>query len=205
MTTIVTQLKPRKKCDRFKGNYKRTIMNGLKIIRIKLGLSQQQAAVLLGISRSHVAHYEREMRSIPVDAVTKLASLEIMLANMQQHKGAAANKNEPHPNSIKRYELTKKTFQLHAKYCGLKANKMRRELTGLQTIHEQTIDWLQAIENFIEELSKDAENNIQLLWLQAQHQQALKKLKECDATAQLVMEAKIATLDALKEIHQRMG
>ena len=180
-------------------------MNGITAIRKKLGLNQQQVAEWLGISRSLVALYEREERKLPHSAVVQLAALEIALYGIQQTRLTAGHKQQSNPHSFQRHEYAKRSLNRQAKACGFKAAKMRMKLITLKTAHEQMAEWLEAIESLILQLPKDPGNNMKLLWLQAQQQMALKKLQECDPAAQLIMEAKIAVMDAAKEVHERMS
>lgn len=59
-------------------------MNNLKKIRENFGLSQQQVAYWLGVSRSLVEHYERGIRNLPAHALLQLSKLEMMERLQQQ-------------------------------------------------------------------------------------------------------------------------
>jgi transcriptional regulator with XRE-family HTH domain len=50
-------------------------MKTKNVIREKLGITQEDLAVLLGISRSYLALFELGKRSLPVEAKQKLAAL----------------------------------------------------------------------------------------------------------------------------------
>ena len=65
-------------------------MSNLKKIRQKMGISQQEAAGWLGISRSLANHYERGSRSLPTHALLQLSRLEIMIMEFEKQIG---NKN----------------------------------------------------------------------------------------------------------------
>ena len=179
-------------------------MNGIRSIRLKFGLNQQQIALWLGISRSLVAHYERETRSLPTSAVLQLARLEILIDNMQQAKRTGTTKYEIHPSSAERHIQTQKVLQQHAEICSYKAEKMRKELTDLQIMHKQTLEWLQVLENMLADPASAAYDKMELLWLQVQQRQALKKLGQCDEAAQLKARVKIESLEAVAEVHGRM-
>ena len=178
-------------------------MNGISSIRSKFGLNQQQIAEWLGISRSLVAHYEREARSLPTSAVLQLARLEIMIAHLQKSKRTGTNKYEAHPSSTERYIHTQNALQQHARVCSYKAEIMRKELTALQIMHIQTLEWLEAIESLLSAKRNEDHDKMELLWLQAQYQQALKKLEQCDDAAQLRMQVKIASLEAIAAVHEQ--
>ena len=158
-------------------------MNGIKLIRSKFGLNQQQIAAWLGISRSLVGHYEREARSLPTSAVLQLARLEIMIAHLQEAKRTGTNKYDVHPSSTERHIQLQNTLQQHARVCSYKAEKMRKELAALQTMHKQTQEWLQGIEDILSAKRNEDHDKMELLWLQAQYRQALKKLEQCDDAA----------------------
>ena len=58
-------------------------MNNLKKIRENFGLSQQQVAHWLGVSRSLAEHYERGIRNLPAYALLQLAKLELMVLEFE--------------------------------------------------------------------------------------------------------------------------
>ena len=180
-------------------------MNGIKLLRLKLGLGQQQMAAWLCVSRSLVALYEREERSLPPAAVAKLAQLEIIVYNLELSKQLQLRETFKHAGSNKRHKHTKQMFLQHARVCAAKVLIMRSELTGLENTHTQTIACLVVLETLLKELPDEAENKIQFLWLRSQQQQTLEKLKRCDEAAQLLIKAKMAMLEATKEVLEKLS
>lgn len=69
-------------------------MSSLKAIREKFGVSQQDAAHWLGISRSLVALYERGIRSLPTHALLQLAKLEMIAMEFDKNDSRETNGND---------------------------------------------------------------------------------------------------------------
>jgi len=63
---------------------KKYFMKIKNVLREKLGITQEDLAVLLGISRSHLALFELGKRSLPAEAKQKLAAL-INKSNQNQN------------------------------------------------------------------------------------------------------------------------
>ena len=174
-------------------------MNGIKMIRLKLGLSQQQVAEWLGVSRSLVTHYEQESRSLPSHAVLRLARLEILVDKMQKEKMAGRFNAKEYRSAPERNARLQRAIKLNAAYCGRKADKLRRELGELRLAHAQTIEWLQTLEWLLSEQEPGSES-MEKEWLQLQYNQALKKLERCDETEQLKIIIKLAPLEAMEKL-----
>ena len=172
-----------------------------EITRLKLGLSQQQLAEWLFISRSQLANYERGNRSLPTRASTRLALLEILMHQMEQSKLIADR--EPDQPCITEHDSTAKEFMLReAIYFEMKANHLKKELRALQAKNAQTKDW-QAV---IRELQKDAPPgkyaDIQQLWLQIQHDDTNERLKVFAPKTLLKLQVKIAVLEATARVYR---
>jgi transcriptional regulator with XRE-family HTH domain len=75
-------------------------IEGIAATRVRLGLSQQEFADQLGISRSLVAKAEGRQRTLPTSTIVKIASLEILLAGANSAKVAV----QPHPVEIELFE-----------------------------------------------------------------------------------------------------
>lgn len=56
-------------------------MSSIRHIRMAMGLSQKAFASLLGINRSRIAMYERGLRSLPIEVVTKAHELYSQFLN----------------------------------------------------------------------------------------------------------------------------
>ena len=174
-------------------------MNGIKMIRLKLGLNQQQVADWLGVSRSLVTHYELENRSLPSYAVQRLARLEILVDWMQKEKLSGRFNAKEYRSAPERNARLQRSLKLNAAYCGCKAEKLRKELEELRLAHTQTIEWLQTLERLLLE-HEPAAGNMEKEWLQLQYMIALKKLERCDETEQLRIMIKLAPLEAMEKL-----
>ena len=171
------------------------------LTRERLGLSQEQLAEYLGISRSVLANYERTRRSLPTAALIRLSQLEIMFANMQQSK-SNAHKEFHQPAVIQRQNAARQAFIKEAKYIDFKIAKIKRELTLLQTMYAQTQEWLFVIQGLsIADLPEKTRAR-HLKWTAIAQDAATKKLERCDPAAQMMLEIKIAVLAAKAEAYR---
>ena len=172
-------------------------------IRNKFGLSQQQLAEYLGISRSVLANCERNRRSLPRSALTSLSRLEIMYTNMQQSKSITYHEIAQ-PGIIKRQNAARQALIKEATYIDFKVARLKRELTLLQTIYAQTQEWLFVIQQLSIEDLPGKKGERQSIWSAMAQDAATTKSEGCDPAAQLVLEIKIAVLEAKAEVYRRV-
>lgn len=175
-------------------------MNGIKMIRLKLGLNQQQVAEWLGVSRSLVTHYELESRSLPSHAVLRLARLEALVDSIQKEKMAGRFNTNEYKLTPERNARLQRSIKLNAAYCSRKAEKLRRDLEELRLAQAQTIEWLQTLGRLLSEHDPGAEN-MEKEWLQFQYNLALKKMERCDETEQLKIMIKLAPLEVMEKLN----
>lgn len=79
-------------------------------IRSLLGLSQENLALILRVSRSQIAMYELGKRNLPVYAIEKLATL-LTLSQNESAKNEAKNSISIHEQSFLKKLLLKNTHQ----------------------------------------------------------------------------------------------
>lgn len=104
------------------------------------GLSQQDMALLLGISRGQLSMYEIGKRSLPLSALQKLASITQHLQTAQNKKTTAADKTWQEAykkkllreNGIEQYQVRQKIEQLQKKQTA------QEQLMGLADFIQQS-------------------------------------------------------------------
>ncbi|HEY0046463.1 MAG TPA: helix-turn-helix transcriptional regulator [Flavobacterium sp.] len=73
-------------------------------LRMMLGISQQEMATLLGVSRSQVALYETGRRQMPIGTTTKLAALFVQIQAQQKQ---AKSSQLPQDKEMRKHQLEK--------------------------------------------------------------------------------------------------
>ncbi len=179
-------------------------MKATKTIREKLGLNQEQMAQWLGISRSHLANYERGQRSLPAHALLQLGKLEIMMKDLQK-RNPPKTKQPVDAGKAQRHKAAKQKFQLYAKKYLLQVREMGHKLKAIKQRHEQAQQLASIINKLTAETPNEKKNNKQVLWLQMQQYFVANKLKKCDEVAQMKMQAKMEIFEMMGKIHERFG
>jgi transcriptional regulator with XRE-family HTH domain len=160
---------------------------GFAATRQRLGLSQQQLANHLGISRSCIAMAEIGQRGLPVKALLKLAELEIQMASISVTDTA-----------VERIEPGSKIPTLDVVYdreqqCQFEIVKLTYKLEEMTDKYKSLVLRLQLLDFLLE-------NNIhatgERLLLQTQRQKTISQLSVCNLSAQTVLRSKIALLSA---------
>ena len=173
-------------------------LNMLSYLRKKLGLTQEQMAMQLGISTSMVKMVETNRRSLGTDKLAKLVVLENQLAKLQQ-----LNKIEL-PSSINAINSqAAKGFAMDVQYLGIRCTHrtmtLKRQLKKMQREHDalstsiHNLDALEAIRQ-IEDPMLDT--------IVLHRPKLLRKLIKCNTYAQEMMKKKIALLQAEAILHQ---
>jgi len=170
--------------------YKR--QQGIGATRIRLGLSQQDFAIQLGVSRSLVSKVENRVRSLPLAALAKLSALETVLAGAPVHHGMAGKEQGTSEQAA---------FYLHSKgmdYC-LEIQRLQYRLNGMEAGYQQLCRSLQTIETL---LATDAGKEARLGqgFLQLQRHSISRKLIKCALPAQAALRQRIALLQAAEAL-----
>lgn len=185
-------------------------MNNLKKIRENFGLSQQQVAHWLGVSRSLAEHYERGIRNLPAHALLQLAKLEMMAMEFEEitvdvavngsiETNLAGNITREHASDNHREIFEGKISTANDSLAKLypklafdldKVEKLQQQLTVLKSRHnvlEQQIKLVQKmIENCDEQTCKKEK-----LWLQMLYHGLCNKITKFDDSKQLKVKAMI--------------
>jgi transcriptional regulator with XRE-family HTH domain len=113
-----------------------TRLNSLSCFRRKWGLSQQQVAEQMQISRSMVSMIEHGHRPLPTNILLQLAQLEIKLAGINI---SAAGKNIGGDAGITAARCKRHCYQLFERetHCRAKAVKLREKLEGMTALYQK--------------------------------------------------------------------
>lgn len=108
--------------------------NGLADLRLRLGLSQQAFARLLGISRSMLGHAENRNRCLPTTALIQLAALELSL---QQQASPREGGLAYCPGLLQPQPVANALLQQHISALQVKLRSRQCELERMQRAHLQ--------------------------------------------------------------------
>ena len=183
-----------------------TVLNGMALVRKKLGLTQQQFADHLEISRSMVLHVERGIRSFSVPVLIKIANLEIKLAGDGTSQEVELPAQPVEQKSIANYHQSSNSMLARELKCKIESRKLSNKLKTMMAAYEQTSKWLRTIEKILNELKEEGSAGRQTrdAWWYKQQEMALKKLTSTGLPAQALLRNKIALLDAEAEINKNI-
>jgi transcriptional regulator with XRE-family HTH domain len=167
--------------------------NKLKQWREQLGLTQQDLADYLGVSRSLVHLAERGERKLPLDAFklfTQLVSTfeKVKAAPLPVHTSPGSRQKSL---QILQQTLTDATWQL---------GKRQAELTQMEADYTQALSGRQTYQKLQKELAATEPSTARdkhLLWLNIKQKEARKQLERNGSYAQIALKLKIAELQAM--------
>ena len=174
-------------------------VNILAASRAKLGLTQEQMAMQLGISKSMVKLVETNRRSLSTDKLAQVAMMEQQLEVLQLQ-----NKVEL-PASMKNiYKDAGRSFDMDLQYlghrCTHRAMKLKKQLKRMEREHEAlraSLLNLEALEAFRGIASDGLAEALTL-----NRPKLLKKIVKCSGYAQEMTRKKIAVLQAEAALYQ---
>ncbi|RYZ35277.1 MAG: helix-turn-helix domain-containing protein [Sphingobacteriales bacterium] len=168
-------------------------MNSIAATRIRLGLSQELFAMELGVSRSTLSKAENRIRSLPTEAMLKLAQLEIHFAATVNDKLATAVLSDPPPINISPQKLN----YLSKAMCGRYREIERLEIK-LQDLRSQQIkmEYASFLLEIAEKKSDVQESGLDPRFLPLQRYGIFKKLQKCGPEAQEILRNKILIIKA---------
>ncbi|MFT3910318.1 MAG: transcriptional regulator [Ferruginibacter sp.] len=189
-------------------------MSSLKNIREKFGISQEDAASWLGISRSLVALYERGIRNLPTHALLQLGRLEMMVVEFEKDdpelktpdstltgsrgskssRGYEASSELPEPLKPLEHNLHPRlAVELN------KANRLQQQLSVIKNRHAVLHQQMLLIKKMMDNCDKQT-NEKEKLWLQMLYHGVCCKLSKFDESKQLPLKAKIMVMRIKQEL-----
>jgi transcriptional regulator with XRE-family HTH domain len=166
-------------------------MKNPQTLRNKLGLSQDEMAFYLGITRSQVNMLEQNQRLPSTAVLQREAWLEIEIIKPNKNISATVQQQMQQFNKKQRDKLSK----LKTKYLQL-CTAAQRRLTKMEEIYQQALLLLQVIAGLRTNTQLLQSDNAITVWLDATERTALQKLKKNSLAEQAILKAKIKALTA---------
>jgi transcriptional regulator with XRE-family HTH domain len=157
-------------------------MRSIKQTRQILGLSQQQMAIYLNVTRTLLSMAEQGRRSLPTAAVLKLSQLEISLQSNVQYRAASFQKQAARDAAH---------IKAHTKKCLRRAELEKAKLQKLTAAYQQCVQALMAM-GYLLQNQPTKKDGLLLAVLEAK---ALKKMSRCGYAVQVVLQLRIAALE----------
>jgi transcriptional regulator with XRE-family HTH domain len=157
-------------------------MRRIKHTRQIFGMTQQQLADYLSVTRSLLALVEQGRRHLPTAAILKMATLEQSLQSNLPYKAESLQK-----------QAAKDMAQIktHAKKCLQKAEREKARLLLLQQKHQRCMQALVAMGQ-LQQTNLAKKDSLLLELLETK---TLKKMNRCGYAVQVVMQLRIAALE----------
>lgn len=170
-------------------------MSSLKNIREKFGISQQDAADWLGISRSLVALYESGIRSLPTKALLQLAKLEMMVIAFDKERRLSHEL----PSASSEAESSMEAG-IHAQQALQfdKTYRLHQQLSFLKNRHYVLQQQMLLIKKLIDNCDEHT-NEKEKLWMQMLYHGICCKLTKFDESKQLPLQSKILVMQLKQE------
>lgn len=165
-------------------------------VRKKLGLTQQQLADELQLSRVSITMIEQGKRSLSTTALLKLATLEMQAQD--KRAGDPGDSSSLHPAMASHYAVIKSkrscsVFMIQEASCRLKGRKLADSLQQMTARYEQLNHWMKLAETMIETAE-----------LKKQKQAVQKKLDKCGLAAQGLLRHEISLAEAQASLYCHM-
>ena len=172
-------------------------------VREKLSISQQYLADYLGISRSLLAMYEKNLRSLPTKASLKLAELELIYYRLNTKTGRL--KTAPsHPEMERHTVKTKKAIKAHAATCNYKIILLQHKLDTMINEHSKALMLQQLLDELESPEVKKNQRSLENLWIQVLKNEALKKMIRHGEISRAKLQAELEVLAAAADIYNRL-
>ena len=173
-------------------------MSNLTSLRKKMGLTQEQLAQWLGVSRGLLNYNEHGLRSLPTKALLQLSRLELLWQQMEKEQASVKGGN----NNDVLMGIVPAPGQPQLAACGQKIEKLQQQLQLLQakkTVLQQQLEMIQRLMENTDQLNNEKE----MLWLRmifAQTACALLKYKD---ESLLALKARIVGMLVEYEMRRR--
>jgi transcriptional regulator with XRE-family HTH domain len=169
-------------------------------IRERLGLSQSQLAIHLGIAKSTLGMAETGRRSLPIAALLKFGELEIRLSGEEVMK-------TPEPiNVLEKFHSTDMST-LRELQCDIQVQKLTMKLERMIMKFQKLQVHLQALDTILQAAYDPG--NRQMLFMEMHREQIKDQITTCNVAEQLMVRNRIAVLSAesnlSRSVRQKFG
>jgi transcriptional regulator with XRE-family HTH domain len=155
--------------------------------RRKLGLTQEEMAGYLGVSRSLVMMYENGRRYLPVPAMQKLAEIAAFISK------PATRKKLP-PTHVKTQQAkARQLLQKQAKELAYKQQLLQRKLEAAQKVYDQKLLLMDLLDHLKQKPAARAMKRPENMALKKMEQKALQYINSNGLHEQALLQAKILT------------
>jgi len=155
-------------------------MNAIKTIREALVQTQSDFAAFLSVSRDLLAKSEAGLRFLPTAAILKLGAIEILLKSSPSR----FTEIEEQPAQVKKKLLAQaRNYDSLAELANLRLEMMRDR-------HFKCLKGLQIISILLANLPVGTASHYDKLCLEIMHARIRKKMNNCDAVAQALLQLK---------------
>ncbi len=161
-----------------------------QFIREQLGLSQQQLADYLGISRALLSLVEANQRSLPTNASIK----ETQLIQAIQHDAQEPLLQLVQFTTQQNESFQKILLQRKAEVV-YELALAKRKLKKLELQYQQAVKALHTANYLLSNLPIGAKNKLDKLWLELLLEESMQKLEACGEVAQQKLQLKIKLLE----------
>lgn len=158
------------------------------LIREELGISQQQLADYLGVSRALLSLAEMNERSLPAAALIKAGEIELVLKS---------KKTSPKLKQFTNKQTTalQKMLQQRRKDCVYELSVAKKKLDKMKLQYQQAANALSVANSLLNTVSNDAKRKMDKLWLEILEDDTLKKMQSFGEAAQMKLQLKIELLE----------
>jgi transcriptional regulator with XRE-family HTH domain len=176
-----------------------------ELLRVNLGITQEEFADYLGVTRTLLSMNEKGFRSLPTPALLKMANLEIIYHNfLKVVKSKKTSATARHPQLQKHHEKLKKSMRDHAAFCHDKKNVLQYKLEKMQKEHAYAETWSLLLDDLLAKHQKEKSIDFDPQWLEAQKKSTLKKMMRCGTASQAKLQATIQILGVEAQLYNKL-
>lgn len=164
-------------------------MNGIKKIRIQIGISQQDLADYLDVVRSAVALAETERQQLPANALLKLDELYLKISpNNEGDNHLIATELSEQQNELQHF--LQEDENINAK----KVKQLQTQLNETKNNFAKAMHLLRGVRSLQQQLPNTVQHKKDLLWLAVIEAEAIEKIKSNGLVEQQKLQTKINAL-----------
>lgn len=172
----------------------------MKNLRHQLGFTQEELAVLLGVSRVVVTLYEKGLRNLPAKAHQKLSHIQVLIYKSSNHKYAPCQ--QLLALQQKHYQKAQNQLQGQAKKAAQQAIRVSMQLNKIRERLQQLEEKLALIQLLQRNTAPDSREQ---RLLQNMEQQLINALDTCNPACEYTTAYKLATLRSKQQTASEMS
>jgi transcriptional regulator with XRE-family HTH domain len=162
-------------------------------IRKKLGISQEELANWLQVSRSTINNYEQGTHSLATNALIALAEIEIAYHQSSQKTSFNLQDRTTHAAKANTQSLCNDLLKQEA-YCRRLAATLEKKLSKMKAVYAGMCVGMHLYETRAALLARAGTNNAELKWLEILQEKQHRKMIGFGKEAQFVLQHRIDCL-----------